>query len=164
MSSFLARSGRECSIKCPSRPEPRWARWCRSDASATSTRSAIWARSSAAKRPHTSTERSSPWMADWRWACRHDLARRPARGRERASMVQTTDAKLAVRAGVGASPSSFLDGPPLAADRWEDLIFEERRDLLELALELTPAELAVPSLCMGWRVRDVIAHVVAYDE
>ena len=41
---------------------------------------------------------------------------------------------------------------------------EERADLLGLLRELTPAQWEAPSLCTGWRVRDVATHVVSYDE
>lgn len=38
----------------------------------------------------------------------------------------------------------------------------ERRDLVELLHTLTPEEWEAPSLCEGWRVRDVVAHLL-YD-
>lgn len=41
---------------------------------------------------------------------------------------------------------------------------EERADLLALLRGLTPAQWDAPSLCAGWRVRDVATHVVSYDE
>lgn len=41
---------------------------------------------------------------------------------------------------------------------------EERADLLALLRQLTPAQWDAPSLCTGWRVRDVATHVVSYDE
>jgi len=41
---------------------------------------------------------------------------------------------------------------------------EERADLLALLQGLTPAQWDAPSLCTGWRVRDVATHVVSYDE
>lgn len=41
---------------------------------------------------------------------------------------------------------------------------EERADLLVLLRELTPAQWEAPSLCTQWRVRDVAAHLVSYDE
>lgn len=40
----------------------------------------------------------------------------------------------------------------------------ERRDLLELLRDLAPREWELPSLCRGWTVRDVVAHVYSYDE
>ena len=44
-----------------------------------------------------------------------------------------------------------------------DLAVEERRDLLEFARGLAPAEWEAQSLCSEWRVRDVVAHVFSYD-
>lgn len=41
---------------------------------------------------------------------------------------------------------------------------QERAALLSLARTLTPEQWDAPSLCSGWRVRDVAAHVVSYDE
>ena len=40
----------------------------------------------------------------------------------------------------------------------------EREDLLELLRALTPDQWQAPSLCAGWRVHDVVAHVLSYDE
>jgi uncharacterized protein (TIGR03083 family) len=40
----------------------------------------------------------------------------------------------------------------------------ERADLAELLATLTPRQWDAPSLCAGWRVRDVVAHVYSYDE
>jgi uncharacterized protein (TIGR03083 family) len=40
----------------------------------------------------------------------------------------------------------------------------EREDLLELVERLTPEQWRTPSLCAGWTVHDVVAHVVSYDE
>ncbi len=44
-----------------------------------------------------------------------------------------------------------------------DLVAAERRDLLALLRELSPAEWETPSLCAGWQVRDVVAHLVGYE-
>jgi uncharacterized protein (TIGR03083 family) len=41
---------------------------------------------------------------------------------------------------------------------------EERADLLTLLRRLTPGQWNAPSLCARWRVRDVAAHIVSYDE
>lgn len=41
---------------------------------------------------------------------------------------------------------------------------EERRDLADLLESLTPDQWEHPSLCERWRVRDVAAHVVSYEE
>jgi uncharacterized protein (TIGR03083 family) len=40
----------------------------------------------------------------------------------------------------------------------------ERADLLALVEQLTPTQWDATSLCPGWRVRDVVAHVYSYDE
>ena len=40
----------------------------------------------------------------------------------------------------------------------------EREDLLELLERLTPDQWRAPSLCEGWTVRDVVAHMFSYDE
>jgi uncharacterized protein (TIGR03083 family) len=40
----------------------------------------------------------------------------------------------------------------------------ERADLLALLEGLSPAQWEAPTLCLGWRVRDVVAHVYSYDE
>lgn len=40
----------------------------------------------------------------------------------------------------------------------------ERVDLAALLQTLTPQQWEVPSLCAGWRVRDVVAHMLSYEE
>lgn len=40
----------------------------------------------------------------------------------------------------------------------------ERADLLALLETLTPEQWESPSLCAGWSVRRVVAHVISYDE
>ena len=40
----------------------------------------------------------------------------------------------------------------------------EREDLLELVQGLTAEQWRAPSLCAGWTVHDVVAHVLSYDE
>ena len=49
------------------------------------------------------------------------------------------------------------------ADRMQ-LAADERRDLADLLEDLTPDEWAQPSLCSGWTVRDVVAHLLSYEE
>ena len=44
------------------------------------------------------------------------------------------------------------------------LAHDERADLAELLATLTPAQWDAPSLCAGWRVRDVVAHMFSYEE
>jgi uncharacterized protein (TIGR03083 family) len=41
---------------------------------------------------------------------------------------------------------------------------DERADLAGLLVTLTPAQWDAPSLCAGWRVRDVVAHMFSYEE
>jgi uncharacterized protein (TIGR03083 family) len=43
------------------------------------------------------------------------------------------------------------------------LAADERRDLADLLDTLTEEEWAAPSLCAGWSVRDVVAHVISYE-
>lgn len=44
-----------------------------------------------------------------------------------------------------------------------DLAGAERRDLADFCSGLSEADWDAPSLCAGWRVRDVVAHVVSYE-
>jgi uncharacterized protein (TIGR03083 family) len=41
---------------------------------------------------------------------------------------------------------------------------QEREDFAELLAGLSPQQWEQPSLCERWRVRDVVAHVLSYDE
>jgi uncharacterized protein (TIGR03083 family) len=41
---------------------------------------------------------------------------------------------------------------------------EERADLAAFLATLPPQRWQAPTLCAGWRVRDVVAHVLSYDE
>jgi uncharacterized protein (TIGR03083 family) len=41
---------------------------------------------------------------------------------------------------------------------------EERRDIRRLLAELTPEQWAHSSLCSGWSVRDLVAHLVGWDD
>ncbi|MBB4689720.1 maleylpyruvate isomerase family mycothiol-dependent enzyme [Amycolatopsis jiangsuensis] len=41
---------------------------------------------------------------------------------------------------------------------------EERADFADFLDTLRPQQWAEPTLCTGWTVRDVVAHVVSYDE
>lgn len=49
------------------------------------------------------------------------------------------------------------------SDKTDEAIAEEtyaeRERLVELLAGLTPEQWAAPSLCAGWRVRDVVAHI-----
>ena len=41
---------------------------------------------------------------------------------------------------------------------------DERADLADLLATLTPEQWEAPSLCAGWRVRDVVAHMFSYED
>jgi uncharacterized protein (TIGR03083 family) len=43
-------------------------------------------------------------------------------------------------------------------------MLEERRDIRRLLGELTSEQWATPSLCAGWTVRDLTAHLVGWDD
>ena len=45
-----------------------------------------------------------------------------------------------------------------------ELAREEREEFAELLAGLSPHQWESPSLCERWRVRDVVAHVISYDE
>lgn len=40
----------------------------------------------------------------------------------------------------------------------------ERADLADFLATLTPADWAAPTLCSRWTVKDVVAHVISYEE
>jgi uncharacterized protein (TIGR03083 family) len=40
---------------------------------------------------------------------------------------------------------------------------EERAELAAFLATLTPEQWDAPTLCAGWAVRDVVAHVIGYD-
>lgn len=41
---------------------------------------------------------------------------------------------------------------------------DERAELAEFLATLTPTQWDAPSLCAGWRVRDVVAHMFSYED
>ena len=41
---------------------------------------------------------------------------------------------------------------------------DARAELVDLLVTLTPKQWDAPTLCSEWRVRDVVAHMVSYDE
>ncbi|MFI9380709.1 maleylpyruvate isomerase family mycothiol-dependent enzyme [Kutzneria sp. NPDC052558] len=45
-----------------------------------------------------------------------------------------------------------------------ELARAERTELAGLLATLSPREWETPSLCAGWRVRDVVAHMISYDQ
>jgi uncharacterized protein (TIGR03083 family) len=50
------------------------------------------------------------------------------------------------------------------ADDLKKLARAERTDLAEFLTTLTPQQWAAPSLCAKWTVKDVVAHVISYEE
>jgi uncharacterized protein (TIGR03083 family) len=44
------------------------------------------------------------------------------------------------------------------------MAYDERRDLAAFLRTLTPQQWTAASLCEGWSVKDVVAHVVSYEE
>lgn len=57
------------------------------------------------------------------------------------------------------SESLRRQGP---GNRIYDLVVAERRRMADLLDELSDAQMAAPSLCHGWAVRDVAAHLTTY--
>jgi uncharacterized protein (TIGR03083 family) len=47
---------------------------------------------------------------------------------------------------------------------WMGLARDERADLAEFLAGLSPPQWDAPTLCAGWRVRDVVAHMISYDD
>ena len=45
-----------------------------------------------------------------------------------------------------------------------ELARAERADLASLLPTLTPEQWETPTLCARWRVRDVVAHLISYDD
>jgi uncharacterized protein (TIGR03083 family) len=45
-----------------------------------------------------------------------------------------------------------------------DMAYDERADLAAFLETLTPQEWHAPSLCTKWTVKDVVAHMVSYEE
>lgn len=46
-------------------------------------------------------------------------------------------------------------------DEIKTLVRQDRTELLRYCQKLTPEQWDQPSLCAGWRVRDVVAHIIA---
>lgn len=80
-------------------------------------------------------------------------SRRDCSGDELAGRVRAPGDRLHRGAGV-----------PMSALNLTRLAREEREDLAAFLATLSPQQWAAPSLCAGWRVRDVVAHVISYDE
>lgn len=45
-----------------------------------------------------------------------------------------------------------------------DLAYEERSDLAAFLSSLSPQDWHIESLCTGWTVKDVVAHVISYED
>ena len=45
-----------------------------------------------------------------------------------------------------------------------DMAYDERADLAAFLETLTPQEWRAPSLCSQWTVKDVVAHMISYEE
>ena len=54
----------------------------------------------------------------------------------------------------------YGDGEPTLMD----MARAERADLAEFLATLTPQQWATPSLCTKWTVKDVVAHMISYEE
>lgn len=54
--------------------------------------------------------------------------------------------------------------PVIGVEDVRNLAREERADLSVLLRELRPEEWHAPSLCAGWTVRDVVTHLLSYEE
>lgn len=61
---------------------------------------------------------------------------------------------------------ALLDEAALGSDGVNglEMATAERGDLAEFLATLTPEQWEVASLCEGWRVRDVVAHVMSFDD
>jgi uncharacterized protein (TIGR03083 family) len=55
---------------------------------------------------------------------------------------------------------AFVAGEPTLMD----LARAERADLADYLATLTPQQWATPSLCTKWTVKDVVAHMISYEE
>src|SRR3712207_3090221 len=45
-----------------------------------------------------------------------------------------------------------------------EMAVAERAEMADFLESLSPAQWEMPSLCAGWRVREVAAHVISYEE
>lgn len=45
-----------------------------------------------------------------------------------------------------------------------NMAYAERADLAAFLATLTPQQWTTPSLCAGWSVKDVVAHMISYEE
>ncbi len=56
--------------------------------------------------------------------------------------------------------ATYGDGEPTLME----MARAERADLAEFLATLTPQQWATPSLCTKWTVKDVVAHMISYEE
>jgi uncharacterized protein (TIGR03083 family) len=63
-------------------------------------------------------------------------------------------------------PSSFFTAATQEREsmNFRTLAREERADLAAFLKSLSPEQWEAPTLCAEWRVRDVVAHLLSYDE
>ena len=61
----------------------------------------------------------------------------------------------------GMSRCAFASLPIVDVRR---LAWDERAAFAAFLATLSPRQWQVPTLCARWRVRDVVAHVISYDE
>lgn len=52
----------------------------------------------------------------------------------------------------------------MTASSMMSMAHDERADLAEFLTTLTPQDWQAPSLCSKWTVKDVVAHVISYEE
>jgi uncharacterized protein (TIGR03083 family) len=57
-----------------------------------------------------------------------------------------------------------MNAPHNATTDTQAMARDERAELVDLLVSLTPEQWDAPTLCDQWRVRDVIAHMFSYDE
>ncbi|WP_216215418.1 maleylpyruvate isomerase family mycothiol-dependent enzyme [Amycolatopsis aidingensis] len=57
-----------------------------------------------------------------------------------------------------------MTGPGRRGGEVLALAADERADFADFLETLTPSQWQAPSLCADWTVRDVVAHVISYDE
>jgi uncharacterized protein (TIGR03083 family) len=70
---------------------------------------------------------------------------------------------------IGDRLTEFSDGRDSFVGRRDlldamNLARQEREDFAALLTDLAPEQWDAPTLCDRWRVRDVVAHVISYDE
>lgn len=77
-------------------------------------------------------------------------------------MLRRREARTTSKAGICANRAWCATQHPMADLR--RLARDERAEFAEFLATLSPQQWDAPTLCAGWRVRDVVAHVISYDE